>query len=110
MVFKFLAESERPDVVLLPELAVPRGFKPVLAKLAEDLGAVVIGGLDYNVEDSLILVKNEGVVIVPRMWGETKTARRTTTRVFGKTAPLRRKRKTEEGRVFVRSESRGLGF
>ena len=39
-----------PDIILLPELAVPIGFEEQLKKAAEKLEAIVVAGLDYRIE------------------------------------------------------------
>src|SRR6266446_3618006 len=48
-----------PDIVLLPELAVPRGYVDELARLANSLGALVIAGVDYSPPTRLKSVMNE---------------------------------------------------
>ena len=79
--------DRQPDIVLLPELAVPIGFERKLQKAAEKLELIVIAGLDYQIEcgDPHPAVSNEAVVIVPRRLGGRQIARRTDVRRVGKT-------------------------
>ena len=42
--------GRRADIVLLPELAVPIGFERQLKRAAETLEAIIIAGLDYQIE------------------------------------------------------------
>ncbi len=91
-----------PDIVLLPELAVPRGYVDELARLANSLGALVIAGVDYSPPTRLKSVMNEGVVIVPRYWGGRRSAFGTTVRYFAKTYPAEREREAIENQYNLR--------
>ena len=79
----------QPDIVLLPELAVPLGFEHKLKKAAEQLESIVIAGLDYRIESgqSGPAVSNEAVVIVPRRLRDKQIALCTAVRRVGKTYP-----------------------
>ncbi|MCM2454846.1 carbon-nitrogen hydrolase family protein [Rhizobium sp. CG4] len=78
--------DKKPDVVLLPELAVPAGYESKLEKIAEDLQCIVIAGLDYNITTTTPpTVSNEAIVIVPRILRGTKIAAQTAKRRVGKT-------------------------
>lgn len=81
--------DRHPDIVLLPELSVPIGFKYKLMKAAEKLESIVIAGLDYRIdhEKSFPAVSNEAVVIVPRRLGGKNILRRTEIREVGKSYP-----------------------
>ena len=81
--------DRQPDIVLLPELAVPIGFERKLKKAAEKLESIVIAGLDYRIEsgEPHPAVSNEAVVIVPRRLRGQQIARRTEIRRVGKTYP-----------------------
>lgn len=78
-----------PDIVLLPELAVPIGFEHQLKRAAEQLESIIIAGLDYCVETtaSVPTVSNAAIIIVPRKLHGKMIARRTETRRVGKTYP-----------------------
>jgi predicted amidohydrolase len=91
----FRQESVRPDIVLLPELAVPRGFEPRLRKMARTLEAIVIAGLDYRMVASgnPSVVVNEAVVIVPGTWRGERVSARTSVRYVGKTYPAPEERR-----------------
>jgi len=68
----FLVGQERPDIVLLPELALPRYRIFQLQSMALRLGIIVIAGLDYILNSKKLEVANEAVVIIPDNW-QTKT-------------------------------------
>jgi len=80
--------DKHPDIVLIPELAVPIGFEKRLIRAAENLESIVIAGLDYGVEKAAVpTVSNEAIVVVPKKLKGTKIARHTATRRVGKTYP-----------------------
>ena len=81
--------DRQPDIVLLPELAVPIGFVNNLRRAAEKLESIVIAGLDYRIESGqpYPAVSNEAVVIIPRRLRGQQIALRTEIRRVGKTYP-----------------------
>lgn len=83
-----------PDIVLLPELAVPIGYETQLKRAAEKMESIIIAGLDYQIENSASepTVSNEAVVIVPRRLKGVWIARRTELRRVGKTYPAPREK------------------
>lgn len=88
--------DHQPDIVLLPELAVPIGFESKLKKAAEKLESIIIAGLDYRIQSGNLAraVSNEAVVIVPRRLRGKQITRRTEIRRVGKTyaAPSEKKK------------------
>ena len=87
--------DRRYDIVLFPELAVPIGFERHLKRAAETLEAIIIAGLDYQIEaaEPVPTVSNEAVIIVPRKLNGRRIARRTEIRRVGKTYPSPAERK-----------------
>ena len=83
----FLGSRSRPQIVLLPELAVPRSRASQLAGLARGAGTIVIAGLDYSVAWAERSVRNQAIVIVPNRWPEPRRSRASTTIVVGKMHP-----------------------
>lgn len=83
----FFWKGEVPEIILLPELAVPQKTLPKLKRLAQELGSIVIAGLDYKYSRNQNTVKNQGVVIVPQSWPELKSCKRSVNFYFGKTYP-----------------------
>ncbi|MGR8928237.1 hypothetical protein ACU8MB_31445 (plasmid) [Rhizobium leguminosarum] len=78
--------DKKPDIVLLPELAIPSGYEVKLRRIAEKLECIVIAGLDYKIlKTSPPTVSNEAVVIVPTRLKGKKIASQTATRYVGKT-------------------------
>jgi predicted amidohydrolase len=61
----FQGLDPKPDVLLLPELAVPRGSVGDLQRLGRGLDAIIIAGVDYRLDDERHLVWNEAVLIPP---------------------------------------------
>lgn len=78
-----------PDIILLPELAIPIGFEQQLRKAAEKLEAIIIAGLDYRIETAAPTptVSNEALIIVPRRLKGKQIAGQTHVRRIGKTYP-----------------------
>ncbi len=85
-----------PNVVILPELSVPRGFLDELARLAESIGSLVIAGVDYSPPGRGGSVMNQGVLIVPEYWNGRRSTFGTTARFFGKTYPAYREQQRIE--------------
>ena len=60
-----------PDLVVVPELALPRYSERTFARLCEELGSIGIAGLDYKVgitQKGGKCAANEAVVVVPTGW------------------------------------------
>src|SRR3712207_1235296 len=64
----FQQEQPRPDIIVLPELAVPTGFETKLKTMASKMQSVVIAGLDYRYGALPGDVHNEALLIVPKQW------------------------------------------
>lgn len=82
-----LRSLEQPaDIVLLPELAVPRGYENRLVKAAEKLESIIIAGMDYKVESNCpAKVSNEAIIIVPKVLNGIRVSASTSVRRIGKT-------------------------
>lgn len=61
----FQGHEPRPDIILLPELALPRGCVKELQLLSRGLDAVIIAGVDYRLDETNRYVWNEAVLIPP---------------------------------------------
>jgi len=86
----FANVTPKPQVVLLPELCVPRGYRGDLERHACHLDSVVIAGVDYCHEQNLLgesCVSNEAVVIIPQNWGSGTPSKRARTITLRKTDP-----------------------
>jgi hypothetical protein len=59
---------DRIDVVLLPELSLPRARVRDLERFAKELGVIIIVGLDYLIRGDTKRVVNEALVLVPDNW------------------------------------------
>lgn len=101
--FRSLSSAEpKPRIILVPELAIPRGHLVGLKRFSEAMGAVVIGGLDYRLFRDRKVVENEAVVIIPNRWMTAESSRRSTTISVGKTYPAPKEREL--------LQSKGWGF
>jgi predicted amidohydrolase len=66
---------EQPDVVLLPELAIPRRRLFEIEAIASRLGIIVITGVDYLFNRIAGTAVNEAYVIVPERWQSRRAGR-----------------------------------
>lgn len=79
--------DRKPDIVLLPELAVPLGYESRLRRISETLESIIIAGMDYRIHAPGPTVSNEAVLIVPRRLKGKRIASQTAVRRIGKTYP-----------------------
>lgn len=63
-----ISKADSPDIILLPELTIPRKYINTLCKLTNSTKSAIIAGLDYN--EVANNVSNEAIVVVPGMWPE----------------------------------------
>lgn len=69
--FREMSETNRPDIIILPELAVSSLFESRLKQYAQSTGAIVIAGLDFNLlGDNKI--ENWALFYIPRDWPKSK--------------------------------------
>jgi predicted amidohydrolase len=79
-------DNRKPDIVIFPEVSVPLGFLWRLRKMAIEMNAIVIAGMDYQrLPKSSKRVVNRAAVIVPNGWGRLKKSSHSTLRFVGKT-------------------------
>ncbi|MGA6115484.1 hypothetical protein [Agrobacterium radiobacter] len=81
----FNQENPKPDIVVLPELAVPTGFETKLRSMATKMNSVVIAGFDYRSGTSSGDIHNDAILIVPKQWRGMTMGPRTVSRRIGKT-------------------------
>jgi len=62
--------EQKPDIILLPELAIPRRYINKLCQFSNSSNSVIIAGLDYTVNEREKNVMNEAVVAIPKWWPE----------------------------------------
>ncbi|MDD2383125.1 MAG: hypothetical protein PHN18_02950 [Sulfurospirillaceae bacterium] len=90
---KLYNHHTKPDIIVMPELTVPNGYQYELRKLAQEMNAVVIAGLDWDVNKEK-KVKNNAILIVPNKWNEDMKSSSTTIRLLGKKYPANAEKKT----------------
>ena len=69
-------ETPKPQVVLIPEVAVPLGFRPRLRRIAQQMNCIIIAGLDFEEVpgSNPKAAHNRAMVIVPNRWGEASSS------------------------------------
>lgn len=77
----------RPQVVLLPELTLPRTRLPEFERLVGNLNAIAIVGVDYLLDLRKRTAHNQGIVFIPKGFYSGSPSRYCTRVVFGKTYP-----------------------
>lgn len=83
----FHQEKPPPDIIVLPELAVPTGFEGKLKTMAAKMESVVIAGFDYRADTQPGHVHNDALMIVPKRWRGKTIGAKTIARRIGKTYP-----------------------
>ena len=98
----FSAADPKPDLILLPELSVPRGRIESLKKMAASLGSIVIAGIDYRLDWHQMQAFNEALVMIPSRWRAGGNRGYQPPVVVGKTypAPLEKSKLTKIGWSF----------
>jgi predicted amidohydrolase len=81
----FRDDERSPRVILLPELSVPRTRLGDFERLVGALKAIVFVGVDYKLDSATHRARNEGIVFIPRGFGQDRPSRRCARVVFGKT-------------------------
>jgi predicted amidohydrolase len=90
-----------PDIVLLPELALPFARIPDLERFAKQLALIIIVGLDYVIDPNGRDVTNETYVLVPNNW-RTKGFGHFCQRIkVGKTYPAPKEKEILQARGLV---------
>ncbi|MDG1418675.1 MAG: hypothetical protein P8P99_12805 [Maricaulis sp.] len=81
--------DNKPDIILLPELAVPLGFQKRLENIASSMQSIIIAGFDYRIIDDApnSTVRNEALVIIPRKLRGKKISSKLEVKRVGKTHP-----------------------
>lgn len=92
--------SMPPDIVVLPELAIPRYRLFDLEVTASRLGTIVIVGADYLLKSDLSTVTNEAFVIVPDKWRTKARGGACRTIKIGKVFPAPEERKLLQARGY----------
>ncbi|WP_137045863.1 hypothetical protein [Pseudolabrys sp. FHR47] len=85
----FAAETNRPQIIVAPELAAPHFMIAKLQRHADRLEAIVVAGMDYRLSDlgGRLTASNEAILFVPKRWLGSRTRSPRTRRVIGKTYP-----------------------
>lgn len=84
--------SEQPQVVMLPELSLPRTRLADFQSLVCSLNTITIAGLDYRLDHVTKRAWNEGIVFVPNGFFAGQSSRYCSRVLFGKTYPAPQER------------------
>jgi hypothetical protein len=88
---QFHAASERPEIVVIPEVSVPRGRLGAMKRLSGALGCLVIAGVDFELTEEGVV--NRAGVFVPTRWPEAGSSHSARTIFVGKTYPAEEEQK-----------------
>lgn len=69
--FQEMSDTKKPDIVVIPELAVATYFESRIKSYAQKIGALVVAGLDFKQYDNN-RVSNRAIFYVPRDWPHGK--------------------------------------
>ena len=75
--------TQRPHIIVLPELTLPLGLEKKLERLCKVSKAVVVAGLDFM--PNTIGIENKAVVMVPNNWPTSQSSRVVNKYYIGKT-------------------------
>ncbi|MCO4856497.1 carbon-nitrogen hydrolase family protein [Herbaspirillum sp. WGmk3] len=77
-------QDDQPQIVLLPELALPRTRLDDFQRLVCSMNVLAIVGVDYRLDHTANSAKNEGLVLVPRNIWRKRPSRYASRIWFGK--------------------------
>ena len=86
-----------PKIILFPELSIPTYYIKSLKRLAANLGAIIIGGLDYVLDYKRKEVTNNAIIIVPKYWPQDRPSNSAREYRFGKTSAAKKEEKQLRG-------------
>lgn len=81
----FQEDGVRPQLVVLPELSLPRTRLDDFERLVASLNVIAVVGVDYRLGHVSRSARNEGIVFVPRGFFQARPSRQCTRIIFGKT-------------------------
>lgn len=82
-----MEDSQKPDIVILPELTVAGRYEKDIRSLADETGCIIIAGLDFKlIEDE---VENNAIVAIPYRWPHGYGRARRKSFLVGKHFPAR---------------------
>lgn len=66
-----MSDTKKPDIVVIPELAVATYFESRIKSYAQKIGAIVVAGLDFKQYEKG-RIANRAIFYVPRDWPQGK--------------------------------------
>jgi len=103
----FNDNEKKPDVVLFPELSIPRPRLHEFAQIVCNMNIIAIAGIDYYSDDLSKEVINEGLIIIPKNYSKSKASYSYSQFTFGKTfaSPRENEKLKKNGWKFVGDEN-----
>lgn len=95
----FRDEGLKPQIVVIPELSLPRSRIPAFEQICAELNVIAITGVDYHCDFSDRTVRNEGLVVVPRGFLKGVPSKSCVRYVFGKENPAPKEKEGIESYV-----------
>ncbi|MBI2258646.1 MAG: hypothetical protein HYU67_07080 [Flavobacteriia bacterium] len=80
-----LKDSNKPDVILIPELHLPIDKISLIKSISLRNNVVIIAGTDFYKDPLFNRVRNRGVITIPNNWGSRLISSRLKSLMFGKT-------------------------
>lgn len=81
----FQDDGVKPQLIVLPELSLPRTRLDDFERLVASLNVIAVAGIDYRLDIGSRTARNEGIVFVPRGFFRARPSRQCTRIIFGKT-------------------------
>jgi predicted amidohydrolase len=88
--------AEHPQILLFPELSLPRTRLEDFQHLVRDLNAITITGADYLLDHNAKKAKNEGIVFIPNGFFTGQSSRYCSRVLFGKSFPAPKEKQNLE--------------
>lgn len=81
----FRDDGVKPQLILMPELSLPRTRLDDFEHLVANLNVIAVVGVDYRLDRRSHRARNEGIVFVPRGFFRARPSQQCVRIVFGKT-------------------------
>jgi len=80
----FHGGGHKPQLIVLPELSLPRTRLDDFDRLVAALNVIAVAGVDYRLDRKLRIARNEGIVFIPKNFFQARPSKRCTRVIFGK--------------------------
>jgi hypothetical protein len=81
-----IKDNDKPDIILIPELHLPKSRINELKSISKKNNVLIISGVDFTKNSSdETRIQNRGIITIPNNWSQQKISTRVTALYFGKT-------------------------